>query len=106
MGHIDLYGYFTVLFQIFQLFFRIFLSKNDFFGRRTPHRDLSALREGFYGRKSKKESRLTLLFVLALPILPVRLQTSIVGRNELNFRVRDGNGWTLALISTNYLLIS
>ena len=40
--------------------------------------------------------------MLALPILPVRLQTSIVGRNELNFRVRDGNGWTLALISTNY----
>ena len=40
--------------------------------------------------------------VLALPIFPVRLQTSIVGRSELNFRVRDGNGWTLALISTNY----
>ena len=39
---------------------------------------------------------------MALPILPVRLQTSIVGRSELNFRVRDGNGWTLALISTNY----
>ena len=32
-----------------------------------------------------------------------RLQPSIVGRSELNFRVRDGNGWTLALISTNYL---
>ena len=27
---------------------------------------------------------------------------SIVGRSELNFRVRNGNGWTLALISTNY----
>ena len=40
--------------------------------------------------------------VLALPIFPVRLQTSIVGRSELNFRVRDGNGWTLALINTNY----
>ena len=38
---------------------------------------------------------------MALPIFPVRLQTSIVGRSELNFRVRDGNGWTLALISTN-----
>ena len=38
---------------------------------------------------------------MALPIFPVRLQTSIVGRNELNFRVRNGNGWTLALISTN-----
>ena len=40
--------------------------------------------------------------VLALPIFPGRLQPSIVGRNELNFRVRDGNGWTLILISTNY----
>ena len=39
---------------------------------------------------------------MALPIFPGRLQPSIVGRSELNFRVRDGNGWTLALISTNY----
>ena len=42
-------------------------------------------------------------FVSALPIFPVRLQTSIFGRSELNFRVRNGNGWTLALISTNLL---
>ena len=41
-------------------------------------------------------------FMLALPILPVRLQTSIVGRIELNFCVRDGNRWTLDLINTNY----
>ena len=41
-------------------------------------------------------------FVLALPIFPVRLQTSIFSRSELNFRVRNGNGWTLALINTNY----
>ena len=40
---------------------------------------------------------------MALPIFPGRLQPSIVGRSELNFRVRDGNGWTLALINTNYL---
>ena len=40
--------------------------------------------------------------VLALPIFPVRLQTSIFGRIELNFRVRNGNGWTLDLINTNY----
>ena len=39
--------------------------------------------------------------MLALPIFPGRLQPSIVGRSELNFRFRDGNGWTLALISTN-----
>ena len=42
------------------------------------------------------------LLVLALPIFPGRLQPSIVGRIELNFRVRDGNGWTLDLINTNY----
>ena len=41
--------------------------------------------------------------MLALPIFPVRLQTSIFGANELNFRVRDGNGWTLVAISTNLL---
>ena len=40
--------------------------------------------------------------VLALPIFPARLQASIFGRSELNFRVRNGNGWTLALINTNY----
>ena len=44
--------------------------------------------------------------MLALPIFPDRLQSSIVGRSELNFRVRDGNGWTLALINTNYSKIT
>ena len=54
-------------------------------------------------RKTEKEDILSdVLFVLALPIFPGRLQPSIVGRSELNFRVRDGNGWTLALINTNY----
>ena len=42
-----------------------------------------------------------LFFVSALPIVPVRLQTSIFGRSELNVRVRNGNGWTLALINTD-----
>ena len=32
-----------------------------------------------------------------------RLQASIFGTNELNFRVRDGNGWTLTVINTNLL---
>ena len=41
--------------------------------------------------------------VLALPIFPGRHQPSIVGRNELNYRVRNGNGWTLILISTNFV---
>ena len=41
--------------------------------------------------------------MLALPIFPVRLQTSIFGADELNFRVRDGNGWTLTAINTDLL---
>ena len=44
------------------------------------------------------------LSVLALPIFPGRRQPSIVSRNELNYRVRNGNGWTLALISTNFVV--
>ena len=52
--------------------------------------------------ETKKRTSEDVRFVLALPIFPGRLQPSIVGRSELNFRVRDGNGWTLALISTNY----
>ena len=40
------------------------------------------------------------------PIFPGRFQPSIVGTNELNFRVRDGNGWTLAVKDTDYELCS
>ena len=56
--------------------------------------------------KAKKDTRqisLSGVFVLALPIFPGRRQPSIVGRDELNYRVRNGNGWTLALISTNFM---
>ena len=42
-------------------------------------------------------------FVLSSPILPVLHPTSIFGANELNCRVRDGNGWTLTAIDTNLL---
>ena len=40
------------------------------------------------------------------PIFPGRFQPSIVGTNELNFRVRYGNGWTLAVKDTDYELCS
>ena len=40
--------------------------------------------------------------VLALPIFPASHPASIVGANELNFCVRDGNRWTLIAINTNY----
>ena len=42
------------------------------------------------------------VIVLALPIFPGSHPPSIVGANELNFCVRDGNRWTLAAINTNY----
>ena len=35
-----------------------------------------------------------------LPIFPGRLQPSIFDANELNFRVRNGNGWILIAINT------
>ena len=44
----------------------------------------------------------TSYLVSALPIFPGRLQPSIFGACELNFRVRDGNGWTLTAINTDY----
>ena len=39
--------------------------------------------------------------VLALPIFPASHPASIVGADELNFCVRDGNRWTLIAINTN-----
>ena len=40
----------------------------------------------------------------ALPIFPGRFQPSIFGANELNYRVRDGNGWTLIAKNTDLRL--
>ena len=52
--------------------------------------------------KRKRTAKAVRFFVSALPIFPVRLQTSIFGADELNCRVRDGNGWTLIAINTDY----
>ena len=43
----------------------------------------------------------TFFFVSALPIFPGRRQPSIFGADELNCRVRNGNGWTLTAINTD-----
>ena len=48
-------------------------------------------------------------FVLALPIFPASHPASIVGADELNFCVRDGNRWNLSVIATGncgYLIAS
>ena len=58
------------------------------------------MRQGFIDDK-KSDDLATIAPVLALPIFPGRHQPSIFGRDELNYRVRNGNGWTLILISTN-----
>ena len=60
-------------------------------------------------RKASKAKKQPPYWVTALrcwhfPIVPGRCQPSIFGIDELNFRVRDGNGWTLIIISTNYCL--
>ena len=39
-------------------------------------------------------------------IFPGRFQPSIVSTDELNYRVRDGNGWTLIAKNTDYLNFS
>ena len=67
--------------------------------------DIGYILKFFIGPKNKGKalSQMAERSMLALPIFPVRLQTSIVGRIELNFRVRNGNGWTLDLINTNLL---
>ncbi len=39
-------------------------------------------------------------------IFPGRLQPSIVDTSELNFRVRNGNGWDLAVINTGFRFFS
>ena len=61
---------------------------------------LTALHEIHIAKKRRSFDR---RLVLALSIFPGRCQPSIVDRNELNYRVRNGNGWTLILISTNYM---
>ncbi len=50
----------------------------------------------FYLIKTKKEA-----MSWQRPIFPGRFQPSIFGTDELNFRVRNGYGWTLAVIFTN-----
>ena len=41
----------------------------------------------------------------ALPIFPGGCPPSIFGTFELNYRVRDGNGWTLKVINTDYAVM-
>ena len=51
--------------------------------------------------KRKERRNIVSLLCWRRPIFPVRLQTSIVGTVGLNCRVRNGYGWTPAVITTN-----
>ena len=58
--------------------------------------------------KKKKENHLqnSKWFIMsALPIFPGGCPPSIFGTFELNYRVRDGNGWTLKVINTDYAVM-
>ena len=52
-------------------------------------------------RQKKAPTFLSGLLVFALPIFTASHPATIVGANELNFCVRDGNRWTLIAINTN-----
>ena len=65
-------------------------------------RDAPPQGKAFVQRKPPRKSE-AVLFVLALPIFPASHPASIVGADELNFCVRDGNRWTLVAINTNYV---
>ena len=54
----------------------------------------------FYLIKTKKEA-----MSWQRPIFPGRFQPSIFGTDELNFRVRNGYGWTLAVMVTDLLCL-
>ena len=54
-----------------------------------------------YKEDKKEPTAEAVGFMLALPIFPGSHPPSIVGANELNFCVRDGNRWTLIAINTN-----
>ena len=41
----------------------------------------------------------------ALLIFPAGCPASIFSASELNYRVRDGNGWTLKVINTDYAVM-
>ena len=56
----------------------------------------------FLGKEKPTENSVGFVFVSALPIFAASHPATIVGENELNFCVRDGNRWTLVSINTDF----
>ena len=60
-------------------------------------------------KDNKKENHLLFsrwFIMSASPIFPGGCPPSIFGTDELNYRVRDGNGWTLSVIDTDYAVMN
>ena len=74
--------------------------------RKVKLRELPAAWRAHAPKKNSRPIGRLLFQCWRTPIFPGRHQPSIFGTNELNFRVRDGNGWTLVVINTNYSLSS
>ena len=56
-------------------------------------------------KKKKPPTKSKWFIMSALPIFPGGCPPSIFGTFELNYRVRDGNGWTLKVINTDYAVM-
>ena len=61
-------------------------------------------RLSYWGIWKATKQDLIALWCRHRPIFPGRFQPSIFGTNELNYRVRNGNGWTLIVINTDYVI--
>ena len=57
-----------------------------------------------YGGKYETRSNAIGLMCWLRPIFPDSFPSSIFGTAQLNFRVRNGNGWTLCVMKTNSML--
>ena len=80
------------------------LALSGFLGRPTYCPGEESVRWTLSARIKEDRTLSCAVCMLALPIFPGSRPPSIVGANELNFCVRDGNRWTLIAINTNYLL--
>ena len=56
-------------------------------------------------KKKKPPTKSKWFIMSALPIFPGGCPPSIVSTSELNYRVRNGNGWTLKVINTDYAVM-
>ena len=71
----------------------------------SDHRLIPTLKSSANAKRRSPKGNLLIIECRHQPIFPVRRQTSIFGACELNYCVRNGNRWTLAVIDTYYLIV-